>query len=100
MDERVVCLAFAESPLTFAAHLDNMVEIIKVLKNGGAHLDFRARDGLTALHKAARSRNLASLTVSLQPPLSHPRSPQWFTCSILRRCWSWELRQTTKTVAL
>ncbi|XP_032366630.1 SH3 and multiple ankyrin repeat domains protein 3 [Etheostoma spectabile] len=51
-----------ESPLTFAAHLDNMVGLIKVLKTGGAHLDFRAKDGMTALHKAARSRNLDSLS--------------------------------------
>lgn len=59
---------FLESPLTFAAHLDNVVEIIKVLKNGGAHLDFRAKDGMTALHKAARSKNLVTLTVK-QPAL-------------------------------
>lgn len=64
----------AESPLTLAAHLDNTVEIIKVLKNGGAHLDFRAKDGLTALHKAARSRNLVSLTVSLAAALPTPVS--------------------------
>ncbi|XP_027137190.1 SH3 and multiple ankyrin repeat domains protein 3-like [Larimichthys crocea] len=50
-----------ESPLTFAAHLDNVVEIIKVLKNGGAHLDFRAKDGMTSLHKAARSKNQITL---------------------------------------
>ncbi|XP_078111815.1 SH3 and multiple ankyrin repeat domains protein 2 [Sander vitreus] len=55
-----------ESPLTFAVHLDNMVELIKVLKTGGAHLDFRAKDGTTALHKAARSRNLDSLTTLLE----------------------------------
>lgn len=54
-----------ETPLTFAAHLDDMVEIIKVLRNGGAHLDFRAKDGMTALHKAARSKNQVTLTVSL-----------------------------------
>lgn len=58
--------ASAESPLTLAAHLDNMAELIKVLKGGGAHLDFRAKDGLTALHKAARSRNLPVLTVSVR----------------------------------
>ncbi|KAJ3594142.1 hypothetical protein NHX12_006474, partial [Muraenolepis orangiensis] len=40
-----------ETPLTLAAHLDNVTEVIKVLKNGGSHLDFRARDGMTALHK-------------------------------------------------
>lgn len=49
--------------MTFAAHLDNAVELIKVLKNGGAHLDFRAKDGMTALHKAARSKNQVTLTV-------------------------------------
>uniref|UniRef100_A0AAX7UXB4 SH3 and multiple ankyrin repeat domains 2a n=1 Tax=Astatotilapia calliptera TaxID=8154 RepID=A0AAX7UXB4_ASTCA len=55
-----------ESPLTFAAHLDNAGEIIKVLKNGGAHLDFRAKDGMTALHKAARSKNQIILTTLLE----------------------------------
>ncbi|XP_069575884.1 SH3 and multiple ankyrin repeat domains protein 2 [Brachyistius frenatus] len=55
-----------ESPLTFAAHLDNVVEMIKVLKNGGAHLDFRAKDGMTALHKAARSKNHVVLTTLLE----------------------------------
>uniref|UniRef100_A0AAY4DZ08 SH3 and multiple ankyrin repeat domains protein 3 n=1 Tax=Denticeps clupeoides TaxID=299321 RepID=A0AAY4DZ08_9TELE len=55
-----------ESPLTFAAHLDNVAEIIKVLKNGGAHLDFRAKDGMTALHKAARSKNQLALTTLLE----------------------------------
>ncbi|KAK2920451.1 hypothetical protein Q8A73_002655, partial [Channa argus] len=55
-----------ESPLTFAAHLDNAVEVIKVLKNGGAHLDFRAKDGMTALHKAGRSKNQITLTTLLE----------------------------------
>uniref|UniRef100_A0AAQ4R0K2 Talin N-terminal F0 domain-containing protein n=1 Tax=Gasterosteus aculeatus aculeatus TaxID=481459 RepID=A0AAQ4R0K2_GASAC len=55
-----------ESPLTFAAHLDDVVELIKVLKDGGAHLDFRAKDGMTALHKAAHSKNLVALTALLE----------------------------------
>uniref|UniRef100_A0A8C5D3V5 SH3 and multiple ankyrin repeat domains protein 2-like n=1 Tax=Gouania willdenowi TaxID=441366 RepID=A0A8C5D3V5_GOUWI len=55
-----------ESPLTFAAHLDNMVDITKVLKNGGAHLDYRAKDGMTAVHKAARSKNVIILTTLLE----------------------------------
>ncbi|XP_061671634.1 SH3 and multiple ankyrin repeat domains protein 2b isoform X3 [Syngnathoides biaculeatus] len=55
-----------ESPLTFAAQLDNVVEMIKVLKNGGAHLDFRAKDGMTALHKAARSKSQVTLTTLLE----------------------------------
>ncbi|XP_048825594.1 SH3 and multiple ankyrin repeat domains protein 2-like isoform X2 [Brienomyrus brachyistius] len=55
-----------ETPLTFAAHLDNVVEVIKALRNGGAHLDFRAKDGMTALHKAAKSKNLVALTTLLE----------------------------------
>ncbi|KAI4880303.1 hypothetical protein NFI96_004243 [Prochilodus magdalenae] len=55
-----------ESPLTLAAHLENAVEMIKALKNGGAHLDFRAKDGMTALHKAARSKNNTTLTTLLE----------------------------------
>ncbi|KAL0168592.1 hypothetical protein M9458_036814, partial [Cirrhinus mrigala] len=49
------------TPLTFAAQLENMVEFIKALRNGGAHLDYRAKDGMTALHKAACSKNQATL---------------------------------------
>ncbi|XP_076878319.1 SH3 and multiple ankyrin repeat domains protein 2b isoform X3 [Brachyhypopomus gauderio] len=55
-----------ETPLTLSAHLDNVVEIIEALKNGGAHLDFRSRDGMTALHKAARARNQIALKTMLE----------------------------------
>lgn len=47
-----------------AAQLDGCAELIKVLKNGGAHLDFRTRDGITSLHKAVRSKNHTALIVS------------------------------------
>lgn len=52
-----------ETPLTSTARLENMADIIKVLKNGGAHLDFRAKDGMTALHRAARANNKYTLMV-------------------------------------
>ncbi|XP_050990785.1 SH3 and multiple ankyrin repeat domains protein 2 [Labeo rohita] len=55
-----------ETPLTFAAQLENMVEFIKALSHGGAHLDFRAKDGMTALHKAACSKNQATLKTLLE----------------------------------
>ncbi|XP_074086951.1 SH3 and multiple ankyrin repeat domains protein 2 isoform X2 [Macrotis lagotis] len=55
-----------ETPLTLAAQLDNSVEVIKALKNGGAHLDFRAKDGMTALHKAARAKNQVALKTLLE----------------------------------
>ncbi|KAM9660393.1 SH3 and multiple ankyrin repeat domains protein 2 isoform 1-T1 [Trichechus inunguis] len=59
-------LETGETPLTLAAQLDDSVEVIKALKNGGAHLDFRAKDGMTALHKAARLRNQVALKTLLE----------------------------------
>lgn len=58
-----VCDSCTETPLSSTAHLENMADIIKVLKNGGAHLDFRAKDGMTALHRAARTNNKYTLMV-------------------------------------
>ncbi|XP_072321701.1 SH3 and multiple ankyrin repeat domains protein 2b [Eucyclogobius newberryi] len=55
-----------ESPLSLAVSLDDAQVMIPVLLAGGAHLDFRAKDGMTALHKAARSRSLLSLTTLLE----------------------------------
>uniref|UniRef100_G1Q3V8 Uncharacterized protein n=1 Tax=Myotis lucifugus TaxID=59463 RepID=G1Q3V8_MYOLU len=54
-----------ECPLSLAAQLDNAADLLKVLRNGGAHLDFRTRDGLTAVHCATRQRNAAALTTLL-----------------------------------
>uniref|UniRef100_A0AAR2LAT1 SH3 and multiple ankyrin repeat domains 3b n=1 Tax=Pygocentrus nattereri TaxID=42514 RepID=A0AAR2LAT1_PYGNA len=54
-----------ESPLTLAAQLDSSAELIKVLRSGGAHLDFRTRDGITALHKAVQTHNHVALTTLL-----------------------------------
>ncbi|XP_039212804.1 SH3 and multiple ankyrin repeat domains protein 2 isoform X4 [Crotalus tigris] len=58
-------LESGETPLTLAAQLSNTAEVIKALKNGGAHLDFRAKDGMTALHKAARAKNQLTLKTLL-----------------------------------
>lgn len=60
-----------ECPLSLAAQLDNATDLLKVLRNGGAHLDFRTRDGLTAVHCATRQRNAGALTVS------EGRTPVW-----------------------
>nr|XP_025967221.1 SH3 and multiple ankyrin repeat domains protein 3 [Dromaius novaehollandiae] len=54
-----------ECPLTAAAQLEHGAEMIKVLRNGGAHLDFRTREGMTALHRAVRCRNHAALLTLL-----------------------------------
>uniref|UniRef100_A0AAV2KU70 SH3 and multiple ankyrin repeat domains protein 3 n=1 Tax=Knipowitschia caucasica TaxID=637954 RepID=A0AAV2KU70_KNICA len=54
-----------ECPLTLAAQLEGCAELIKVLKSGGAHLDFRTKDGITALHKSVRSKNHTALITLL-----------------------------------
>ncbi|XP_014817439.1 PREDICTED: SH3 and multiple ankyrin repeat domains protein 3 [Calidris pugnax] len=54
-----------ECPLTAAAQLELSADMIKALRNGGAHLDFRTREGMTALHKAVRCRNHAALLTLL-----------------------------------
>ncbi|KAM9855036.1 SH3 and multiple ankyrin repeat domains protein 3 [Aulostomus maculatus] len=54
-----------ECPLTLATQLEGCAELIKALKSGGAHLDFRTKDGITALHKAVRSKNHTALITLL-----------------------------------
>lgn len=75
----------AECPLTAAAQLELSAEMIKALRNGGAHLDFRTREGMTALHKAVRCRNHAALLVSQgsrRGGLSLPSAPYHSTGSL------------------
>ncbi|XP_073460331.1 SH3 and multiple ankyrin repeat domains protein 2 isoform X4 [Aquarana catesbeiana] len=55
-----------ETPFTLAAQMDNSTEVIKALRNGGAHLDFRSKDGMTALHKAARAKTQTALVTLLE----------------------------------
>ncbi|XP_018424374.1 PREDICTED: SH3 and multiple ankyrin repeat domains protein 2 isoform X1 [Nanorana parkeri] len=55
-----------ETPLTLAAQMDNSLDVIKAVRNGGAHLDFRSKDGMTALHKAARAKTQTSLVTLLE----------------------------------
>lgn len=69
-------LEFTECPLTLAAQLEGCAELIKVLKSGGAHLDFRTKDGITALHKAVRSKNHTALIVSITYTHTHTIIPE------------------------
>uniref|UniRef100_A0A3P9AFN1 SH3 and multiple ankyrin repeat domains 1 n=1 Tax=Esox lucius TaxID=8010 RepID=A0A3P9AFN1_ESOLU len=55
-----------ETPLTLAVQCEpGGGEAIRVLVLGGAHLDFRAKDGLTPLHKAVRSHGHTALLTLL-----------------------------------
>lgn len=77
----------SETPLTLAAQTEGSVEVIRTLCLGGAHIDFRARDGMTALHKAACARHCLALTVRCQ-------LPQTTTAMLTARTASDELPQT------
>ena len=61
-----------ESPLSVAMQSALSVEGIRILVLGGAHVDFRTRDGLTAIHKAVIAHNHAGLlvTTTLFPTLT------------------------------
>ncbi|XP_028975692.2 SH3 and multiple ankyrin repeat domains protein 1 isoform X3 [Esox lucius] len=54
-----------ESPLSVAVQSGMAVEGIRALVQGGAHLDFRSRDGLTPIHKAVRAHNHVALLALL-----------------------------------
>ncbi|CAJ0950570.1 unnamed protein product [Ranitomeya imitator] len=54
-----------ETPLTLASQMEGTVDVIRMLCLGGAHIDFRARDGTTSLHKAVCSRNYNALMTLL-----------------------------------
>ena len=66
---RTVCnichLSFPETPLTTAAVMDNATEVIMFLVNGGAYMDFRNRNGFTAVHRAAAAGRAHNIKVIL-----------------------------------
>ena len=55
-----------ETPLTIASSLLEPRDMIMNLYNGGAHLDFRSRDTLTSMHKAAQLDNDKALNILLE----------------------------------
>ncbi|KAL7850152.1 hypothetical protein SRHO_G00195010 [Serrasalmus rhombeus] len=55
-----------ETPLTLAVQCEpGAGEVIRALVMGGAHIDFRAKDGLTSLHKAVRAHAHTALLTLL-----------------------------------
>ena len=58
-----------ESPLTVSATLGDdstCRDMILALVNGGAHLDYRARDGATPMHRVVALGNRAATKVLLE----------------------------------
>ena len=59
----IISVEFLETPLSVAVTKENACDMIIILVNGGALLDYRTRDGLTPVHKAAASGQAASVKV-------------------------------------
>lgn len=65
-----MCLC-SETPLSLAVQCEpGGGEPIRVLVDGGAHIDFRAKDGLTSLHKAVRGHRHTALLVNTHNSVS------------------------------
>lgn len=93
-----ICSCPSETPLTLAAQTEGSVEVIRTLCLGGAHIDFRARDGMTALHKAACARHCLALTVRL--PESPDGDPSSFPVYVQKIPCQPGLRYTPAILAL
>ncbi len=69
-----VCVCVTETPLTLVVQTEpGGGEIIRVLVMGGTHMDFRAKDGLTPLHKAVRAHAHTALLVTHTAPQNHDK---------------------------
>ncbi|XP_034933990.1 uncharacterized protein Prosap isoform X2 [Chelonus insularis] len=55
-----------ETPLSFAATLKKSSQVIISLVNGGAILDYRTKEGLTALHRAVEKNNFEAVKTLLE----------------------------------
>ncbi|OON18248.1 hypothetical protein X801_05900 [Opisthorchis viverrini] len=60
-----------ETPLTLAIKLAKPRDMIMTLVSGGAHLDYRAADTMTPLHKAAVAGNYEAIKVKRQIAASY-----------------------------
>ncbi|XP_038073650.1 protein shank-like isoform X2 [Patiria miniata] len=67
MDPNIQEESTGETPLTIAASLKGAAAgvLIQALVGGGAHLDYRAKDGKTVLHKAVNAGNQSAIELLL-----------------------------------
>lgn len=66
-------LFLTETPLSLAVQCEpSGGEAIRVLVEGGAHIDFRSKDGLTPVHKAVRGHRHTALLVNIHTSYKYP----------------------------
>ncbi|XP_050736843.1 SH3 and multiple ankyrin repeat domains protein 2-like isoform X5 [Eriocheir sinensis] len=65
MDPNFHCQETGETPLTLAARIKKPARMIVAMVNGGALLDYRTRDGVTAMHRAVQASNFEAVKTLL-----------------------------------
>lgn len=66
LDPNFHCPESGETPLTVATGAKKPNKLLIALVNGGALLDYRTKDGVTALHKAVEKDSLEGVTTLLE----------------------------------
>ncbi|XP_023939289.1 SH3 and multiple ankyrin repeat domains protein 3 isoform X2 [Bicyclus anynana] len=66
LDPNFHCQDTGETPLTVAAGLKSPSKILIALVNGGALLDYRTKDGTTAIHRAVEKNSLEAVKTLLE----------------------------------
>lgn len=65
-DHLYIMFFVSETPLTIATGIKKPAKVLIALVNGGAILDYRTKDGSTAVHRAIEHRSLESLKTLLE----------------------------------
>ncbi|XP_044748031.1 SH3 and multiple ankyrin repeat domains protein 3 isoform X7 [Coccinella septempunctata] len=66
LDPNFHCQDSGETPLTIATSIKKPAKVIIALVNGGALLDYRTKDGTTAMHRSVENRNLEAMKTLLE----------------------------------
>ncbi|CAG4988043.1 unnamed protein product [Parnassius apollo] len=66
LDPNFHCHDTGETPLTIAAGLKSPGKVLIALVNGGALLDYRTKDGSTAMHRAVEKNSLEAVKTLLE----------------------------------
>ncbi|XP_044018295.1 uncharacterized protein LOC122859028 isoform X8 [Aphidius gifuensis] len=66
LDPNFHCQETGETPLTLATGLKKPSKVIIALVNGGALLDYRTKEGLTAMHRAVEKNSLEAVQTLLE----------------------------------
>ncbi|XP_037895987.1 protein shank isoform X8 [Glossina fuscipes] len=90
LDPNFHCPESGETPLTVATGAKKPNKLLIALVNGGALLDYRTKDGTTALHRAVEKDSLEAVTTLLElgasPNYKDARGITPLYISITRKC--------------